>query len=295
MRLSEFLTPDRILVPLRAATIEDATGALVQRLIDAGAVADPQKLRERADATRGEDLVAMGDRAFLLHYRTDAVKKLSVVLGTSPTPMTRELGDDEQQQARIALLVVAPPRQAARYLQLVGAFARVLSKPANVERILEAATAEALAKIEVLYEYRVPEELTVRDLMSDRPRFIAADTALATAARDMIRLKVGALPVVDESGTVIGMFSQREIMRHLLSSNFQEGGLGKFGPPGAPAKRTVRDVMTRQVLCVSPDQPLAEVASMMTNRDVERVPVVRDGRLVGLLTRGDVVRKLIGP
>jgi CBS domain-containing protein len=64
--------------------------------------------------------------------------------------------------------------------------------------------------------------------------------------------------------------------------------------PARPPRRTVRDVMTRQVLCVSPDEPLAEVASLMTNKDVERVPVVRDGLLVGFLTRGDIVRKLIG-
>ena len=52
--------------------------------------------------------------------------------------------------------------------------------------------------------------------------------------------------------------------------------------------------MTRQVLCVSPDQPLAEVASLMVNKDTARVPVVREGRVVGFLTRGDIVRKLIG-
>ena len=52
--------------------------------------------------------------------------------------------------------------------------------------------------------------------------------------------------------------------------------------------------MTRQVLCVSPEQPLAEVSLIMANKDVERVPVVREGRIVGLLTRGDIVRKLIG-
>jgi CBS domain-containing protein len=56
----------------------------------------------------------------------------------------------------------------------------------------------------------------------------------------------------------------------------------------------VRDVMTRQVICVGPDQPLAEVASLMSNRDVERVPVVHGGQLVGFLTRGDIVRKLLG-
>jgi len=67
-------------------------------------------------------------------------------------------------------------------------------------------------------------------------------------------------------------------------------------PVSSPTKRRlVREVMTRQVLCVSPDQPLAEVASLMTNKDVDRVPVVRDGMLVGFLTRGDIVRKLIGP
>ena len=52
--------------------------------------------------------------------------------------------------------------------------------------------------------------------------------------------------------------------------------------------------MTRQVLCVAPEQPIAEVASLMSNKDVDRVPVVREGRLVGFLTRGDIVRKLIG-
>ena len=57
---------------------------------------------------------------------------------------------------------------------------------------------------------------------------------------------------------------------------------------------TVRDAMTRMVLCVSPEQPVAEVAAIMANKDVDRVPVTREGRLVGFLTRGDIVRKLIG-
>ena len=63
--------------------------------------------------------------------------------------------------------------------------------------------------------------------------------------------------------------------------------------PGS-ASRSVRDVMSRQVMCVAPEQPIAEVASLMSNKDVDRVPVVREGQLVGFLTRGDIVRKLIG-
>lgn len=282
------------MVPLTATTLDGAAEVLLERLVAAGAVADPARLRERVREARGEDMVAMGDRAFLLHYRTDAVTRLAVAVGTSPAPVTRSLGGNESQHARIVLLIAAPYRQAARYLQLMGAFARLLSRPEHVETLLAAADPDALAALDLLRDYRLPEQLAVRDVMTDRPRAIGPDVPLVSAARDLVRLKVGALPVVDETGLVIGMFSQRELMRFLLSANYLEAGGAKGPPPGTPRK-TVRDVMTRQVLLVAPEHPLAEVASMMTDRDVERVPVVRDGRLVGLITRGDIVRKLIGP
>jgi CBS domain-containing protein len=110
----------------------------------------------------------------------------------------------------------------------------------------------------------------------------------------MLRAGLGGLPVVDESHRVIGMLSERELLRDLLSHYLpRAGGANALQPPAA-ARRTVRDIMTRQVLCVAPEQPIAEVASLMLNKDVDRVPVVKDDRLVGFLTRGDIVRKLIG-
>jgi len=99
---------------------------------------------------------------------------------------------------------------------------------------------------------------------------------------------------VDDGERVIGMLTEHELMRHLVSNYLLGGPPGTAGAPAAAAQRRVRDVMTRQVLCVSPEQPLAEAASIMINKDVDRVPVVREGRLVGYLTRGDIVRKLIG-
>ena len=90
------------------------------------------------------------------------------------------------------------------------------------------------------------------------------------------------------------MLSERELMRHLLATEVLSDGNSRHAPPAMQSKKTVRDAMTRQVLCVAPEQPVAEVAALMTNKDVERVPVVREGRLVGFLTRGDIVRKLIG-
>jgi CBS domain-containing protein len=295
VKLGSLIAADRIVVPLPAGPLPVAAAALLDRVGDA--VDDVEKLRQRMEEERPEDMVAMGDRAFLLHFRTDAARELVVALGTAEQPITRNVGDEEQQHARIVLFIVAPPRAAARYLQVLAGLSRLVSQPALVEAMLAQRTAAGLAKVLGEAEYDAPERLSVRDIMTERPRSVSADTALRDAAQDMVRAGIGGLPVVDDQRRVIGMLSERELMRHLLDAYLQgsSGGAGGTAkvPPGA-GRRLVRDVMTRQVLCVSPDQPLAEVASMMTNKDVDRVPVVQNGSLVGLLTRGDIVRKLIG-
>jgi CBS domain-containing protein len=108
----------------------------------------------------------------------------------------------------------------------------------------------------------------------------------------MVRHRIGGLPVVDDNGQLIGMLGERELIRTLVGA--LQGARAQPQPDESKPQATVRDAMTRQVLSVSPDQPLAEVTSIMTNKDVDHVPVVRDGRVVGILTRGDIVRKLIG-
>jgi len=294
LRLSDFVPANQVVVPLRHDTVIGAADELIKMLDAAGGVVDVAKLRTRVAEERPEDIVAMGDRAFLLHYRSDAVNDLRVAVGTSKEPICRELGENEQQCARIMLLIVAPRKFAAEYLQLVGAFARLLSKQPMVDSLLAQPDARSLAALPALHDYELPARLTVRDIMTDRPKTIAPDTVLKEAAREMVRLGVGGLPVVDADGLVVGMLGERELLRSL--SGYLQGGRTD-GPraPGVPAVRqTVRDAMTRQVLCVSPDEAIADVSSMMTNKDVDRVPVVRDGRIVGMLTRGDIVRKLLG-
>ena len=295
MNLSELILPERIVVPLEQLSLADAAWILVERLTATGAVADPEKLRARVDEERGEDIVVLGDRAFLTHYRTDAVDELSVAIGVAPEPIAREAGDAERQQARIILLILAPPRQAALYLQTLGAFARLLSNQATVDRILSATTPEGLARLSDWRDAELAPQITVREIMAERPRTTRANTPLRDAAREMARARIGALPVVDAEGNLVGMLGERELMRDMLSNSAIFGGASARPTSAAEqGKRTVRDVMTRQVLCVSPDQPLAEVASLMANKDVERVPVVREGRLVGFLSRADIVRKLLG-
>ena len=295
MKLADFLAPARVLVPLGCETLDSACSALLARLAASGTISDVERLQSRIAEERGEDMVAIADRAFLLHYRTDTASALQVALGVSPDGVRRSLDDGAEQHAPVVVMVVGPPRSAARQLQVVRAFGRLLPKEDAVAALLHAASAESLVTLPMFSEYEIPEQLLVKDLMTERPRTTSPDTPLRQAARELIRTGLGALPVVDRDAGLLGMLSERELMRHLLATEVLSDGVTRHAPALVNDERTVRDVMTRQVLCVGPEQPAAEVAALMSNKDVERVPVVREGRLVGFLTRGDIVRKLIGP
>lgn len=295
MLLSDLFPASRCVVPLSAPTVIDAALVLAQMMQEQGLLTSHDRLIERIEEARPEDVVGLADRAFVFHYRTDAATDLFAAIGIARKPLRRDLGDgDEFQLARIISLVIAPPKFAARNLQVVGSLARFLASPERVAELLTAETPTALAALPSLLQWAIRSELTVRDLMSHNPRTISPETPVRAAVLDMVRAGVGGLPVVDDTNRVVGMLSERELLRHLLSHYLPRAGSDSPSPPPASSRRTVRDVMTRQVLCVAPEQPLAEVASLMLNKDVDRVPVVKHGQLVGFLTRGDIVRKLIG-
>jgi CBS domain-containing protein len=300
VKLADLVAADRIVIPLQVPRVEGtdslhaAALLLLDRLAAAGIVEDPPRLRTRIEEARGEDVVGLGDRAFILHYRSDAVRDIAAAIGVAAAPVERQVRDTEAQRARILLMIVSPPRLSARYLQVLSGFVRLLAKPTTVDAMLAAPDANALLALPELQE-TLPEQLTVRDIMTEWPRTTRPDALLREAARDMARGGIGALPVVDQNGLLVGLLSDRELMRHMLSVSLVQGAQGRRAvPPSQEGRRTVRDVMTRQVLAVAPEQPLAEVASLMVNKDVAHVPVVREGKLVGFLTRGDIVRKLIG-
>src|SRR5215207_7208745 len=263
MKLREFLAPERVIIPLEARTLAEAAAELLERVVAAREVLDASKLRRRAAEARPDDTVAMGDRAFLLHYRSDGAGQMLVAVGVARTPICRRLPGEEEECARVVLLIAAPPRQAASYLQVVGGFARLLRQREVLEAIHGAASAQEFVELEAFATYQLPEQLTVRDVMSDHPRTVLADTPLKDAARTMVRAGLGALPVIDAEHRVVGMVSERDIIRHLLTTQvFSGADVRSMMAPGS-ASRSVRDVMSRQVMCVAPEQPIAEVASLM--------------------------------
>lgn len=292
MKLQEVLRADHVIVPLDATSVRQATERLAQRLIDAGAVAAPQRLQAVIQHAWPEDMVSVGEHAFLPHFRTESVHRLAVALGVAARPVRWEKAP--HRAARIVILIVAPPRETTTYLQVVGVLARALSDPATVLAILAAKSPDQLVALPALAQAELPGQLTVRDVMTPHVHAVRGDSTLGEVARIMVERDIRAVPVVDEAGALMGMVTHRELLRFLVpefQQRFKSGEYRRSGPD--PQAVPVREAMSRSVLCLSDDQALADVASLMNSKDVDRFPVVREGVVVGFLTRADLIRRLL--
>jgi CBS domain-containing protein/mannitol/fructose-specific phosphotransferase system IIA component (Ntr-type) len=275
-----------VVVPLPADTVQAAVSALAQRLIDGGAVDQPERLARLLAESRVRDLVQVGDRVLLPHVRTDAVSRLVVALGVSPTPLMMP-GVDEGA-AQIVVLVLAPPSATGLYLQTVASLARVLRDDAVVDAMVAARTPEEVLALPGMGEITIQPRLTVRDVMTERVYRVGPDASVREVLDMVAERRLRAVPVVDEDRGVLGMVTDRDLLRFFLPVVQKTTGES----PASLKDTKVREVMSRSVICVSEDQALAEVMSIMVTKDLERLPVVNEGRLTGFLTRGDILRKL---
>ncbi|MGH7505618.1 MAG: CBS domain-containing protein [Longimicrobiales bacterium] len=290
MRLLDLLPREHLIVPLDAATLDDAVGALVRRLAEAGAIEDADAVQQSLAERPAAAVVTITPQVALPHYRTHTVDRLTVALGVAPAPLaTPALADSD---VRVVALILAPPGAATLYLQTVSALARLFRDPEVVGRLAAARTPEEVLALGELQTLMVQPRLTVRDIMIHRLDGVPPDTPVRDAVDFMIRRRLRALPVVGDKREVLGIISEWDVMRGLLPQIPRAVDDDRTAADTSPIK--VRDVMTRSVLCVSEDMALEEAANLMINKDVEQFPVVAEGKLTGFLTRGDIIRKLFG-
>lgn len=133
--------------------------------------------------------------------------------------------------------------------------------------------------------------MKVREIMTRDVTTAPPGMTLEAAAEMLARRRLRAMPVIDDEGHVLGMLTDRLLISRLLPALDRADAGGPAA--GGAAAGEVRDVMERTVMCVKDEEPLANVVRLMLDREIERLPVVREGQLVGFLTRGDIIRRLL--
>ncbi len=150
--------------------------------------------------------------------------------------------------------------------------------------------------------------LLIRDVMSQEPVTLKPTATLREAAITLADESVGGCPVVDERGVLIGMLSEVDILEALKTQNKE---LRMLMPPEITfgisfveiikerealaafkevENRLVQDIMTKEIHSVGPDESVERAIRIMVQHKIHRIPVVQDNRLVGIVTRGDVLR-----
>ncbi|GBD33327.1 MAG: hypothetical protein KatS3mg081_0485 [Gemmatimonadales bacterium] len=300
MKLVELVPAGAVVIPLPGSVLQEAVLSLAEALSRTSCVADPEKLRRQLEEKLPPEFVTVAGGVFLVHFRTDAMRKLAVAIGVAPQPVARE--KESSKGARVVVMIVAPPKDSALYLRAVSALAGLVSRTEAVEAMTAAADPQALLASSPLKDAVLPDELMVRDFMIPKVISVRADAKLREAARLIIEHNVPSLPVVSDAGELLGMVSHRELLRVVLPKYVKRVSSGEWiastlrgRAAEDPLELPVRDVMDRSVLCISEGQTLADVASLMATKEIDRFPVVRDGILVGFITRGDIVRRIFGP
>ena len=127
--------------------------------------------------------------------------------------------------------------------------------------------------------------MLVKDAMNRRVIVIKPDATVREAARIMTKLRIGSLIVMEED-RIVGIITELDIIWKVVADDLN------------PNTTLVRDVMSRDVVTIKPDQTLEDAAELMVEKKIKKLPVVEDHRLVGILTATDLISvqpKLIAP
>jgi CBS domain-containing protein len=123
---------------------------------------------------------------------------------------------------------------------------------------------------------------------------VTPGVSLREAATVLVEHCVSGLPVVDEMGEVVGVLSETDIVMKASGGMEHSGYLAWFFDSDLTGEKvaaeTVGQAMSSPAVTITPDRTVHEAARLMIEERVNRLPVVRDGELVGILTRSDIVR-----
>ena len=139
-------------------------------------------------------------------------------------------------------------------------------------------------------------EIMSRDVVTVGPK-----TTVREIAETMTKHRISGVPVVDQSGRLVGILSETDLLHRMETGTERrpKWWLGLFQDSGSMAREftkshglTAGDIMTTDVTTVSGTSSLAEIAELLDAKNLKRVPVLVDGKLAGIITRGDMVKAL---
>ena len=292
MRVSDILSDDRIVLQTEGRSLEDVLTTLVTAGSMAGGGDRDQRLVAELVSGVGE-VFRIGEETVLVAAQTELVDELCGALAVAAEPIEIAVQGAAPAACRVILLLLTPRRVATLRDQIIPAITRVLRDRRLEDQLTGATRPEQAFALTNLMSVELQEHLLVEDALISLNYRVYPDTPLPEIIDLMVRREVRAVPVVGENYEVLGIITAGDAIKHLLP-RFRLGEV-EGTVADAAEEPTARDVMSRTIMCVSEDQSLLEAANILVNRDLEQIPVVREGELVGFVNREVILRLLSHP
>ena len=120
--------------------------------------------------------------------------------------------------------------------------------------------------------------MQVKDIMSQKLITVSPDENLAVAARLLSRYNIGALPVCGKDGKLKGLVTDRDIVLRCVATEDDANSV------------KVSEIMTRRVISVKPDEPIKVASDFMAQKQIRRLPVEENGKVVGMVSLADLAK-----
>jgi CBS domain-containing protein len=140
--------------------------------------------------------------------------------------------------------------------------------------------------------------LKAGDVMSTGAATVRPDASLAEAARILVEHRISGLPVIGEQGDLVGILTERDFLTEKDGSrprwlDMLLSGTASQTAAGELQNRSVKDIMSKNPFTVDVDAPVEKIFDVMESRGIKRLPVLHDGKVVGIVSRADLLRVIL--
>ncbi len=299
MKLSKLLSEELVVADMPGGAKKDAIAFLLDRIIARFPLLDREKIHAAIEERERIENTSYGHGFAFPHARTDEVQRMYIALGLSKRGLSDKTPDGVP--LRCVCLMLTPSNISQLYLQTLSAFARLARNGEHLKSMLEAQTPLEVIDVVSNSDVKVDRDLLVRDIMVEKVFCARPEVTLKEVANLFYKYRIGSMPVVDDNQHVIGIVSNRDLIRAALpdyKSLVQNLSMAPDQMPfddllKAAEKKTVREIMTTDVATTTEDTPVVELAALMIFKNHRMVPVTRDQKLVGVVVISDIVSKII--
>ncbi|HWR83771.1 MAG TPA: CBS domain-containing protein [Candidatus Deferrimicrobium sp.] len=299
MKLANLLMERRINIDLKAGTKDVAVQELLDLIQREGVKLDYDgvlaSIREREEIEN----TSYGRGFAFPHARTDAVDEMFILVGISKSGLSDKTPDGTP--VHVVCTLLTPSTIAKLYLQTLSGLAAFARMPGTLDQVREVKHARDIIKLISDANVMVDKELMVKDVMRHDVVTVTPDDTLKEVANKMFRHRLSAIAVVDENRKLLGVISDRDLIRAALPDYQALISNLNYSLDVEPFeellkredKIKVSQLYQEQYEVTTPQTRIVEVAAMMIFKDVRRVFVTQQDNLVGVLLRKDIVNMII--